>query len=195
MYRIARQVRVGDMALDAMHDENAPQGAPAAIFHHVPDPARGRGFAHQAPINGLAACLQFLDDLDGAVYGRPLFIAGDQKGDRTFMVRMPGDETFAGRDHRGQRTLHVRRTPSVQEAIANRRLERIMRTGWHHIGVACETEDRPRTTTPRPKILHVAERQRLGAETLRREALHHQRLTAGVFRADRCSPDQVKCEL
>ena len=85
---VAREVRIGDVALHAFHDELAGERAAAAVLDHVAQLLHAGGLAHDAVIRLLAALAQRLDDLDGAVHRRPLLVGREEDRDRAGMARM-----------------------------------------------------------------------------------------------------------
>jgi hypothetical protein len=79
--RVARQVWVGNVALDALDRELAAHGAAAAVLDHVASAFDRGGLADDAPVQPLAACFQSVADNDRAVVGWPFLVTGEQKGD------------------------------------------------------------------------------------------------------------------
>ena len=79
--RVATEVRVGDVALDALDRQLAGQRAAAAVLDHVAERIdRGR-LADDAEVERFAARLQGFDDGDGAVGGIAFLVRGEQEGD------------------------------------------------------------------------------------------------------------------
>ena len=74
---VARQVRIGNVALDATHRELAAEGAAPAVLDHVAGALYGRGLAHDAKIEPFAARPERLDYHLGAVHRRAFLIAGE----------------------------------------------------------------------------------------------------------------------
>jgi hypothetical protein len=75
------ELRVGDVALHALHGELARQAAAAAVLDGVAEGGRGGGLADDAVVEGLAAGLEGFDDQGGAVGGVAFFVGGEQQGD------------------------------------------------------------------------------------------------------------------
>ena len=90
---------IGHMALLALKNQLAVEGAPPAVFKGIPQGSHTGGLPHQAPVRGLALAFKPFHHPAGAVQGRALLVAGDQKGDGPLVVRMIGHEPLAGGDH------------------------------------------------------------------------------------------------
>ena len=102
MNRVARKMRIGDVALDAFDNQLAGQAAATAILDHVAEALdRGR-FADDAVVNTLATRLEGLNDGNGAVGGVAFFIRGEQQGNAAGVVRVRRDEAFNGGHEGGQ---------------------------------------------------------------------------------------------
>jgi hypothetical protein len=154
-----------------------------------------RRLADQGIVDVLAALLEPFDDLDRAVDCRAFLVAGEQEGERTRMVRVRGDEGFDRRHHGRNRTLHIRRAPTMEHPIANDRVEgvgipEIQRSGRHHVGMSGQTEQRSRGPAPRPEIRDLAEGHRLDGEADRRQTLGDEFLTALVLGRHRATADE-----
>ena len=160
--RVARQLRVGDVALDAAHRELARQRAAAAVLDHVAELLdRGR-LADDAGVQPLAACLQPLHQAHRAVHRRAFFVAGDQQRDGARVFGVRGDETFGGHREGGDRTLHVGGAAAVELAVAHAGHKRVagpalQRAGGHHVGVAGKGQRRagPAAAADGPEVLHA----------------------------------------
>jgi hypothetical protein len=105
MDRVLRQMRVGDVSLNALDGQLPGERAAAAVLDHVAEGVDRRRFADDAVVDRLAAALQGVGDGDGAVGGVAFLIGSEQEGDRTAMRGMCGDEGFARRDEGGQRAF------------------------------------------------------------------------------------------
>ena len=139
--RVARQMRVGNVALDAAHHQPPAQRAPAAVFHHVTGARHGGGFTDDAVVDGLLARLQLLDDHPRAMHGRAFFVAGEQKGDVEQRLGRVLQKFLDRHDKGGNRGFHVTGAAPVQLASAlgggkRRAAPLCQRTGGNHIGVA-----------------------------------------------------------
>src|SRR5690606_34588501 len=55
MHRVFRQMRVSDVALNALNLHYCTQRTPAAVFHHIADGVGGGGFTNNAHINFFVA--------------------------------------------------------------------------------------------------------------------------------------------
>src|SRR5688500_11171729 len=53
--RVLPEMRIGDVALDALHDEAAGERAATPVFHHVAEPAHASGLADQTVVELFAA--------------------------------------------------------------------------------------------------------------------------------------------
>ena len=144
--RIGRTVRIGDMALFAVHrDPGVERAAPPDLDHVAQQMLRGR-LADHAGVDDLALGHQGLDHPLGAVQGRALLVAGDQEGQAAGDLAL--GEDLRNRRHPGRDTaLHVDGTPAIENAVLHLGLEGgggpgLGRPGRHDIGVARETEIR-----------------------------------------------------
>ena len=77
MHWVVRELRVGHMALDAMHGEATGEAAAATVLDDVAETLLAGGLTYEAPIDGFAALLQPLDHAAGAIDTRPFLVAGD----------------------------------------------------------------------------------------------------------------------
>ena len=91
---IARALRIGDMTLLAVHGDDDIEAAAAAVLDHVADAVLAGRFADQAMIERLALGRERIEHSLGAVDGRALFVAGEQKRDRARSARR-ATEIFA----------------------------------------------------------------------------------------------------
>jgi hypothetical protein len=140
---VARELRVGHVALDAAHRELATERAAAAVFDHVAAALHRGGLADDAPVEPLAARAQVLDHDLGAIDRRAFLVAREQQGDLQMRLRRGGEEFLDGDDEGGDRGLHVARAASVELAAALRGQEGVAapvleRARGHDVGVACE---------------------------------------------------------
>ena len=86
VHRIAREVRIGDVALHAFDDELAGKRAAPAVLDHVAGALdRGR-LADDAVVRLLAALGERLDHLHRAVGGGPFLVGSEQQRDRAAMI-------------------------------------------------------------------------------------------------------------
>ena len=109
---------------------------------------------HQSMRSPRAA--QRLDHALGAVDRRAFLVAGDQEGERARCSRVRGDEFLAGGDHGGEPALHIGGAAAVEQAVADRRLERIgapflQRAGRDHVGVPGEAQHRAAARRAAPR--------------------------------------------
>ncbi len=153
--RVARQLRIGDVALRAFDDQPARHAAAPAVLDRVAELIGRSRFADDAVIDLHAALFQHAADHDRAVGGRAFLIAGDQETDRACMLRMGCSEFFDRHHHRGDRSFHVGGATSVQLAVAVRRHERVRlplfeRSGGDDIGVSGKYDQGLRITSARP---------------------------------------------
>ena len=169
MHRIVGEVRVGDVALHAVHGELARQRAAAADLDHVAERIGARRLADDAPVDLLAARLEHFHDAARAVDRRAFLVAGQQERQRAGVVGMPGDEALGRSDHRGQTALHVGGAAAVQHAVAYDRLERVglpflARAGRYDVGMTGEAQHRAAIAMARPEVLDRTERHALDPE-------------------------------
>ncbi|MNZ77816.1 hypothetical protein D3C78_963710 [compost metagenome] len=200
--RVARQVRVGHVALFAAHGQFGAERATAAVLDHVTEQGSARRLADDAPVQALVARDQALDHSLGTVMGRAFFIAGDQEGDPAAVVRVVLHETLTGDHHGGQAALHVGGAATAEHAVGiDQCLERLMlpllhRAGGDHIGVAGEAQHRTvLVTMGGPEVVDVLDAHRFELKAHGAQALHHLRLAVGVDRGDRGATDQVAGQL
>ena len=92
MNRIARELRIRDVALHALDGQRAGQRAAPAVLDHVAQRVDRRRLADDAIVDALAARGQLLDDLHRAVDRRTFLVGRDEQRDRAGRVRMRGDE-------------------------------------------------------------------------------------------------------
>ena len=80
--RILREMRVGDVPLDALDDQRARQRAAPAVLDHVAEALDRRRLADDAIVDALARGRELLDDLDRAVDRRAFLVGRQQQRDR-----------------------------------------------------------------------------------------------------------------
>ena len=90
--RIARELRIGDVALHAADAGGAGERAASSVLDHVAEAIHRRGLADDAVVDALAARGEPLDHLHGSVGRRPFLVRGEQQGDRSGVAGMRGDE-------------------------------------------------------------------------------------------------------
>ena len=78
--RIACQLRVGDVSLDAFDRELAAQGAATPVLDHVAGALNRSGFADDAEVRRFATLAQCFAHHNGAVCGGAFFVTGEQEG-------------------------------------------------------------------------------------------------------------------
>ena len=105
-------------------------------------------------VEALAARQRPIDELDRAVDGGALLVAGQQKRDRA-LERAARDEAQGGGERGGDPALHVGDAAAPQRALGERRRERRKAparrvAGRHDVGVAGEDEVRRVAAEARP---------------------------------------------
>ena len=155
VHRVARQVRVGHVALHALDRQRAGQRAAAAVLADVAQRIARGGFADDAEVHLFATRLERVAD-DGGAVDRGAFLVGrDQQRDRAAVLRM-GRHEFLGRHHEGgDRALHVGR--AVRKTVALGRRERValpfLARARRHVRVAGEHRQRGGASAPRPGLV------------------------------------------
>ena len=140
---IARQLRVGNVPLDAAHGEPAAERAAPAVLDHVAGLFDRGGHAHDAVVDPLAPRAQLFDHHLGAIHRRAFFIAGQQERQRDPGLGR-GRQEFLDRHDKGRdRGFHVAGAAAVELAILVGGHERIAaplghRAGGNHVGMACK---------------------------------------------------------
>ncbi|MNH09720.1 hypothetical protein D3C79_691810 [compost metagenome] len=200
--RVARQMRVGHMALFAAYGQLGAQRTTATVLDHVTQQGGAGRFADDAPVQALVARFQALDHRLGAVVSRAFLVAGDQKRDLAAVVRVVLHEALAGDDHGRQAALHVGGATATEHAVGvDQCLEGFMlplldRAGRHHVGVAGKTQYRAvLAAVGGPEVVDVFNAHRLQLETDGAQTVHHLRLAIGVDGGDRGATDQVAGQL
>ena len=94
VHRILRELRIGDVALHAVHGEPAGSEPRRPILIVSPSCFLARGFADDAPVDLLAALAQRFDHALGAVDRRAFLVAGDQEGDGALVLRVRAHEVL-----------------------------------------------------------------------------------------------------
>ena len=197
--RIAGEMGVGDVALDAPDRDGSAQRPAPPDLHGVAEPVGARRLADQAPVDALAAPAEGLHDPADPVHRRSLLVAGDEQRDGAVVLRVPVDEALEGGDHGCDASLHVGGAASVEAPVAERRLERraaplFEGTGRHHVGMSQQHQQRTVGPAPGPEIVHVGEGYRLRPEAERGQSLGEDRLAAGVLGGDRGAANQLARE-
>ena len=137
---VARQLRVGDVALDAAHGELAAERAATAVLDHVARLFDRCGFAHDAVVQRFATGFELLHHHFGAVNRRAFLVAGQQEGDGNLRVWVSGQKFFHRHDERGDGGFHVTGAAAKELAVLVRGRERVtaplrQRAGGYHVGV------------------------------------------------------------
>ena len=145
--RIVGKMRIGDVPLLAVHDEMPGQRPAPADLDHVAERVRVGRLAEDAMVEALAALIGPLQELDRAVHGRSLLVAGDEETDRAGEVRRRLEKGERRRHHAGDAALHVDGAAPEQFAVLDDGGERIVPpaariAGRHHVGVAGEEKVR-----------------------------------------------------
>ena len=196
VHRVACQVRVRHVALDALYRQLARQGATAAVLAGVAQYIAGSRLAHDAVIQLFAARLQGVANDGGTVDGRTFFVRRDQQRDGTAMLGVGGHE-FLGRHHEGSdRAFHVGRPTAVQPAVAFGGYERVAiplfaRTRRHHIRVTGKHGQRRGAAAPGPQIGDAALCDGFAREADALQPGGKRRLAIFIRRGDRRTGDQV----
>ena len=196
MEGVLRQVRIGDVTLLAEHPQDAVQTPASTVLDGVAESLARRGLADQGIVDLLAALLQSLHDTAGPVDGRSFFVACNQKGDGSAMVRMILDERLHRRDHGRERAFHVAGAAPEETAVADGRLEGgrvplLGRAGRNHVRVAGEAEERAVLAASGPEVGDLPERHLLDPKSDRGQPLGHECLTARVVGCDGRAADQL----
>jgi len=202
MNRILGQMRVGHMALHTAHGELGAQRAAPAVFNHVAHQRGARRFADDAPVQTFVAGSETLNHRLGAVMGRAFFVAGNQKCDRTLVVRVVGDEALSSHQHGGQAAFHIGSTTTTKHAVLiDQRIKRVVlpglhRAGRHYVGVTGEAQYRAFVfAVGGPEVVDVFDAHRLKLEACIAQALHHQLLAVGIDRRHGWATDQIAGKL
>src|SRR6056300_511914 len=88
MNRVARHVRVSNVALNAFDGEAPAHAATAAILNHVAGLLYRGGLADDAVIDLLTTLHQLFANKGGSVFGRTLFVTGNKHRDRQGRCRV-----------------------------------------------------------------------------------------------------------
>ena len=107
MDRVARQVGVRDMALHALDQQASGQRTAASVLAYVAQRLGGGRFADDAVVELFAALAQLVADDHRSVDCRPLFVGGDQQGDRTRVFGVRRHELLGRHHEGGDRAFHV----------------------------------------------------------------------------------------
>ena len=204
-HRVVGELRIGDVALRAGHDQRAVLRAAPADLHHVAELLRVGRLAQNGVIEFLAALRRPFQKLHGAVDRDAFLVAGDEERDRALRLAAVGCEIVERRcDLARDRALHVDRAAAVEHVARDLARERRMRplrliARRHHVGVAGQHQMRRRGADARVEIL-----DRVGAGLLEGDAMHREaralehRLDDGeraaLRRRHRGAADQIACE-
>ena len=100
-------MRVGDMALQALHCECAAEGSATPVFNYITTICCAGGLTDQTPVGQAIALRQPFDHFYCAIRCHTFFVAGNQKCDATIVVGLLSNKPFCRNDHRRQRALHI----------------------------------------------------------------------------------------
>ena len=120
--RIAREVRIGDVALHALDRQRARQRAAAAVLDHVAEPRHRRRLADDAVVDASRrarasrSTTLTVPSMDGPSSSEVISSAIEPA-----RPRVRGEERLDRGDERRQRALHVGGAAAVQIAVAQRR--------------------------------------------------------------------------
>ncbi len=142
-----------------------------------------------------------VDELDGAVDRRALFVAGDEEADRA-CERRPGDEAQGGGDGGGDAPLHVAGAAAPEATVGDFARERVepperLIARRHDVGVAGEGEIGLGRAEPRIKVENRRRSRRLEGDKLGRETGLAQKIAqvgqrAAVGRRHRRKADEAR---
>jgi hypothetical protein len=144
--------------------------------------------------------------LDGAVDGRPLLVAGDEEGDRSAKIR-PAlcDKAQSRRHHGGDTALHIDGAPAKKKPVFKDAAKRVMPPQRqvprrHHVGMSGEDQAGRAGADAGIKVLNVRRARRREDRPLNREArrlqhLAEQRERTTFRRSDGRAADQRLREL
>jgi hypothetical protein len=197
---VFRQLRIRDVALDAVHGQPSRERSAPADLDGVAQLLLAGGFADDAPVDLLAALAQRFHHFLGAVDRRAFLVAGDQVGDRALVPGVFAHEVFGRGDHGRERALHVGGATSKKEPVAYRRFERIAlpfleRAGGHDVGMAREAQHRAALAAGRPEVVDVAITEVFDLETGLGQTPRHDFLAALVGRGDGVARDEIEREI
>ena len=152
--RVARELGIGDMALDTLDRQRCRQRAAPTVLDHVAQAVDRGGLADHAEIDGLSGGRELLDDFDGAVDRRALLVGRDQQRDGAGCRGMVGDEALDCGHECRERRFHIGGAAAVQPAVALGRHERfgLPSVAWtcrHNVGVGPPERRQLRHRCPR----------------------------------------------
>ena len=165
--RVVGQVRIGGVALGAMHGQAAVEAAAPSDLDHLAQGRRVGGLADQAGVDGFAPSLKPLQDLGRAVDRRALLVAGDHQADGGAEAgAAPGEEPRRRGDEAGDGAFHVRRAAPVKPVRGHLGGEGIVGprgpvAGRHHVRMPGEAEIGGAVADAGIEVVHVR-RPRLG---------------------------------
>ena len=130
MRRIVGELRIGGVALHAVHGEVPLRLPRRPILIMSPRRVGDGRLADDAGIEHLAVRLQPVEHLARAVDRHAFLVAGDEEADRAAEIAAAlGEKARRGRGEAGDRALHVGRAAAVEPAVADRAGEGIDRPG------------------------------------------------------------------
>ena len=193
MHRIVGAMRIGDVALRAVHGELGVQAAAPADLHHVAELHRTGRLADDAEIGDLAVGLHPLQHAHRAVYCGAFFVARDQQADRAAR-RTIRQVLRGGGDEGGDAALHVACAAAVQDAVAHLAGERIglplCGADRDHVGMAGEADMRRSGADAREQVVDLAIAQRGDREAELPQRVGQHGLRAGIGGRHRSAADQ-----
>jgi hypothetical protein len=136
------------VALLAGDHERAVERAAPADLDGVADRGGIARLAEDAMVEALAALGRPLQELDRAVDGDALLVAGDQERDRAFRSAGARRQVIEAGGHRtGDRALHVDGAAAVEDVAGDVAAERRVAPGCriagrHHVGMARKADMR-----------------------------------------------------
>src|SRR5690554_4416306 len=202
MDRVARQVRVSDVALHPMHCQITVQRAAAADLDNITQSVSAARLSDNTPGNFLAPLLQRFNYLTGAVDRLAFLIGSNKKCDRS-MQRLGASffkEAFTCGDHGGETAFHISGPSAIKLAVANGWLKRrgmplVLGATGNDIRVTGKAQHRPLSAIPSPEIVDVPEAHLLHVKTQCSKAVNHKLIAPLVVRCQRRYTNQFsgKC--
>ena len=151
MHRIIRQMRIGDMALNAGHGDGRAEAAATPDLDDLAEAVRIGRLPHHTEIRHLAMLAHPLHDAHGAVPRRPLLVARDEQRDRSRQGFGRLGLSHA-RNEGCNRRLHIAGAAPMQHAILDHAAEGVVLpslAGGHHVGMTRKAEMRRPGAEPR----------------------------------------------
>ncbi len=194
--RVVRELRVGNVTLDATHGQHCAQRTAATDAHDIAERLPARWFTQDAPVDVLVTVLQGFDDFERAVARTTLFVARDQHRKTAAMIRVLVNEALERDDHGGEPAFHIGRSAPIQVAVAFDRFERIrvpflQWPGRHDVRMAGKTQHGAGIAAAGPQIRDLAKRHRFALEAHGRQTRRQDLLAACVVGRDGWSPNQI----